>query len=52
MDISLKKDGRRYDLYFGVCLIILGKVWYLIVSFPDLCTLTYFEGSLELFRTK
>ena len=22
---------------------ILGQVWYLIVSIPDLCTLTYFE---------
>ena len=24
---------------------ILGQVWYLIVSTPDLCTLTYFKGS-------
>ena len=23
---------------------ILGQVWYLIVSIPDLCTLTFFEG--------
>ena len=23
---------------------ILGQVWYLIVSIPDLCTLTYLEG--------
>ena len=23
---------------------ILGQVWYLIVSIPDLCTLTYFKG--------
>ena len=22
---------------------ILGQVWYLIVSIPDLCTLTYFK---------
>ena len=22
---------------------IMGQVWYLIVSIPDLCTLTYFE---------
>ena len=22
---------------------ILGQVWYLIVSIPDLCTLTYFD---------
>ena len=23
---------------------ILGQVWYLIVSIPDLCTLTYFRA--------
>ena len=23
---------------------ILGQVWYLIVSIPDLCTLTYFKN--------
>ena len=23
---------------------ILGKVWYIIVSFPDLCRLSYFES--------
>ena len=23
---------------------ILGQVWYLIVSIPDLCTLTYFDS--------
>ena len=23
---------------------ILGQVWYLIVSIPDLCTLTYFKS--------
>ena len=28
----------------SVCPIgILGQVWYLIVSIPDLCTLTYFD---------
>ena len=27
---------------------ILGQVWYLIVSIPDLCNLTYFEYSLRL----
>ena len=26
---------------------ILGQVWYLIVSIPDLCTLTYFHYSCE-----
>ena len=28
---------------------ILGRVWYLIVSIPDLCTLTYFECNLDNF---
>ena len=27
-----------YDFPIG----ILGQVWYLIVSIPDLCTITYF----------
>ena len=26
----------------------LGKVWYIIVSIPDLCTLTYFQDRLLL----
>ena len=26
---------------------ILGQVWYLIVSIPDLCTLTYFDTGLS-----
>ena len=25
---------------------ILGQVWYLIVSIPDLCTITYFDCTL------
>ena len=31
---------------------ILGQVWYLIVSIPDLCTFTYFQKYLknELFK--
>ena len=24
-------------------IFILGQVWYLVVSIPDLCTLTYFD---------
>ena len=27
-----------------------GQVWYLIVSFPDLCTLTYFNKLVFLFK--
>ena len=26
----------------------LGQVWYLIVSIPDLCTLTYFENKIRV----
>ena len=26
---------------------ILGQVWYLIVSIPDFCTLTYLDGSIH-----
>ena len=29
---------------------ILGQVWYLIVSFPDLCRLSYFVQGLEIYR--
>ena len=28
---------------------ILGQVWYLIISIPDLCTLTYFYFKMEKF---
>ena len=34
---------------------ILGQVWYLIVSIPDLCTLTYFNWdcvSFNVFQNK
>ena len=41
--------GERADLLALVCgvccefVFILGQVWYLILSIPDLCTLTYFH---------
>ena len=38
--------GSRLWCLLWVCLFpigILGQVWYLIVSIPDLCTLTYFK---------
>ena len=32
---------------------ILGQVWYLIVSIPDLCTLTYFGAfAVVLYRNQ
>ena len=33
-----------------VSLGILGQVWYLIVSIPDLCTLSYFLKHLNIFH--
>ena len=35
--------GSIYWAYIG----ILGQMWYLIVSIPDLCTLTYLTLSLH-----
>ena len=38
----IKKTGYNINaLHFPIG--ILGQVWYLIVSIPDLCTLTYFD---------
>ena len=41
---------KRADLLALVCGVyyhfpvgIMGQVWYLILSIPDLCTLTYFD---------
>ena len=31
---------------------VLGQVWYLIVSIPDLCLLTYFEYVPSMFSTR
>ena len=39
-------------LVCGVCKFgILGQVWYLIVSIPDLCTLAYFGIMIAKQRT-
>ena len=46
--------GSRLWCLLWVChfpIDILGQVWYLIVSIPDLCNLTYFDSILELCRT-
>ena len=44
------------DLVCGVLLCvchfpisILGQVWYLIVSIPDFCTLTYLNEAIAIF---
>ena len=31
-------------------IVILGQVWYLIVSIPDLCTLTYLGSHVDLLK--
>ena len=47
---------ERADLLALVCVChfpigILGQVWYLIVSIPDLCTLTYITVSKKSSNT-
>ena len=37
-----------YCEFFFFPIGILGQVWYLIVSIPDLCTLTYFNLSKKM----
>ena len=38
----LRQELSEPDFYGHFPVGILGQVWYLIVSIPDLCTLTYF----------
>ena len=38
--------GDVYCIFVTFPCGILGQVWYLIVSFPDLCHLSYFEFDL------
>ena len=57
---SPAQKGLTSWLYYMLCLIVLfflslshvvhvlDQVWYLIVSIPDLCLLTYFERILGL----
>ena len=37
--------GGVYCIFVTFPSGILGQVWYLIVSFPDLCRLSYFHGN-------
>ena len=43
---SYIKDNKKVDINFEMNIGILGQVWFLIVSIPDLCTLTYFDERL------
>ena len=40
----LALDGDVYCIFVTFPCGILGQGWYLIVSFPDLCHLSYFVG--------
>ena len=41
--------GDVYCIFVTFQCGILGQVWYLIVSFPDLCRLSYFENQFLSF---
>ena len=42
--------GDVYCIFVTFPCGILGKVWYLIVSFPDLCGLSYFQSLFVTFQ--
>ena len=53
--VTYWERAGRYALVCGASLSvchfptgILGQVWYLIVSIPDLCTLTYFYFPVQV----
>ena len=47
--IKLDKVVTIYSKFYSIG--ILGQVWYLIVSIPDLCTLTYFVSKVYDYKT-
>ena len=56
--VTCRERAYLYALVCGVQLWVchfpigtLGQVWYLIVSIPDLCTLTYFKPYVYLYFT-
>ena len=46
----LALGGDVYCIFVTFPCGILGQVWYLIVSFPDLCCLSYFELLASAFK--
>ena len=48
-DLLLLVDGV-YCIFVTFPCGILGKVWYSIVSFPDLCLLSYFKNTYNNIR--
>ena len=52
-DCAIVKEAQDANLLSQeskLMCVILGQVWYLIVSIPDLCTLTYFAAELVSFK--
>ena len=47
--LALNSDG--YCIFVTIPCGILGQVWYLIVSFPDLCRISYLKSSPRLLMT-
>ena len=43
--------ARVYDVFVTFPCGILGQVWYLIVSIPDLCHLSYFYAPMPIYLT-
>ena len=43
MDFQKQRETTEFANKSLGSIGILGQVWYLIVSIPDLCTLTYFN---------
>ena len=48
--LALVGDVHYIFVTFPCC--ILGQVWFLIVSFPDLCRLSYFYADLNEIHTR
>ena len=43
--------GDVYCIFISFPCDIMGQVWYLVVSFPDLCRLSYFLVTLDAYCT-
>ena len=51
LNSRLKKIvGDVYCIFVTLLFGILGQVWYLIVSFPDVCCLSYFSFSESVWQ--
>ena len=48
----LKRPLKKKTKKIGFLIGILGQVWYLIVSIPDICAITYFKADYRLMHVK